>query len=38
MNRHDPGRDLEWLLGPMLVASGVLVGWLLFHALAYLPW
>lgn len=38
MSRDSGGRDLQWLLGAMLVASGVFVGWLVFEALAYLPW
>lgn len=36
--RRPDGRDLEWMLGPMFLASGLFVGWLLFEALEFLPW
>lgn len=36
--RHPPGHDLEWLLGPIFIASGFLLGWLVFAGLEYLPW
>lgn len=36
--RRLPERDLEFVLPVAFLASGILMGWLLFEALRYLPW